>query len=249
MTKQPSSPPPTSSNRANRREQQRQREVQRRRRLYLAIGVIAVGVITLIALIWWTNRPKPFVLAAVHTEQPPNADGSAWGGPEGAAVTIEEYSDFQCPFCGRHALQTVPALIEKYGDNPNVRYVFKPYPFIGNESVDAAAAAVCASEQGLFWPYHDTLFANQQGENQGQFAKNNLKEIAKAIGADTGSFNECFDSGRQRAAVLDTLQEGRDRGVTSTPIFFVNDQKIEGAQPAAVFITAIDQALAAAGVQ
>ncbi len=238
----------SSSSRQKRLEARRQQAARRKRQRAIALGVVVLGLIGFIALIYWSSRPEPFLVQNVHTDQPPGADGMAWGGPEGAAVLIEEYSDFQCPYCGRHALQTVPKLIERYGDNPNVRYLYRPYPFIGNESVDAAAAAYCAAEQNLFWPFHDTVFSNQGGENQGQFSKNNLKEIAKAVGLDMNAFNECFDSGRTRVDANRSLQEGRQRGIQSTPMFFVNGELIKGAQPADVFFEAIDNALAAAGV-
>jgi len=225
----------SSSSRQKRLEARRQQVARRKRQRAIALGVVVLGLIGFIALIYWSSRPEPFVVQNVHTDQPPGADGMAWGGPEGAAVLIEEYSDFQCPYCGRHAMQTVPQLIERYGDNPNVRYVYRPFPFIGSESVDAAAASYCAAEQNLFWPFHDTVFSNQGGENVGQFSKNNLKEIAKAVGLDMSAFNECFDSGRTRVDANRSLQEGHQRGIQSTPMFFVNGKLIQGAQPADVF--------------
>ncbi|NOZ49828.1 MAG: thioredoxin domain-containing protein [Chloroflexi bacterium] len=246
MSKQKRQP---KSSRQERLEARRQRESRRKKQRIIALTVVTLGLIGLIAIIYWNSRPEPFVVSGVHTEQPPGADGMSWGGPENAAVVIEEYSDFQCPYCGRHATETIPQLIEKYGNNPNVRYVFHPYPFIGTESVDAAAAGYCASEQNLFWAFHDTVFANQRGENQGQFSKDNLKAIAKAVGLNMSQFNECFDSGRTRVDANRSLQEGRQRGIQSTPMFFVNGKLIKGAQPASVFIEAIDNALTAAGVQ
>lgn len=243
------SAPSTASSAATRREWRRQREAQRRRNRYLAYGIIAVGVIVVVGLILWVNRPRPLDLSGVVTENPPNANGLAWGGPEGAAVVIREYSDFQCPFCARHALQTLPQLIERYAANPNVRYEFHPFSFLGAESVDAAMAALCAADQNKFWPYHDTLFANQRGENIGAFNRTSLRQIAQAVGLDMGQFDRCFDSGVKRRDVNDFLIEGRQRGVQSTPTFFINDQQILGAQPVEQFIAVIEQELAAVGGQ
>ncbi len=237
------------SSRQQRLAARRQREAQRKRQRTIALAIVILGVIAVIALIYWQSRPEPFVVSNIHTEQPPGADGMAWGGPEGAAVLVEEFSDFQCPYCGRHALQTIPALLERYGNNPNVRYVFHPFPFIGPESVDAAAAGYCAAEQNMFWPFHDTVFANQRGENLGQFSKDHLKAIAKAVGLDMGQFKDCFDSGRTRVDANRSLQEGRQRGIQSTPMFLINGELVQGAQPASVFFDAIDSALSAAGVQ
>lgn len=233
--------------RSSRREARRQREARQKRQRVLAIAVIVIGVVLLVGLLWWGNRPPSIELKEVHTEQPPGADGLAWGGPEGAAVLVVEYSDFQCPYCARHSLQTLPQLIDRYGDNPNVRYEYRPFAFIGPESVDAAMAALCAAEQDMFWPYHDTLFANQGGENVGVFSKDNLRVVAEAVGLNMSDFNECFESGRHRRTVNDYLQQGRRDGISSTPMFFVNGELIQGAQPAQAFFEAIDKALAAAG--
>ncbi len=246
MAKQPTktSTPPASA--ASRRATRQQREAQRQRNRYIALGIVALAAVLFIALILWVNRPKPISLAKVFTENPPNANGLAWG-PEGAAVVIQDFSDFQCPYCGKHSLETVPQLIARYANNPNVRYEFHPFAFIGPESVDAAAAAFCAADQEKFWPFHDTVFANQNGENLGAFSKDNLRKIAQAAGLDMGAFNKCFDSGEKRRNVNDYLAAGRKLGVQSTPTFYINGQQVLGAQPASQFSALIDQALAAAG--
>ncbi len=256
MAKQPSNTPsqppkasstPSSTN-TSRREARRLADERRQRQRWIAIGVIAVGVIVLVALIYLVTRPTPLVVKSVSTTQPASASGTAWGGSaDQAKVVIAEYSDFQCPFCGRHALTTLPALIERYGNNPNVRYEFHPYSFIGPESKAAAAAALCSAEQEKFWPMHDTIYANQNGENVGTFSKANLRMIAQAAGLDMGVFNDCFDSGRLMKDVNNFLAEGQKLGVQSTPTFFVNGQQLLGALPAQDFYTAIDQALANVG--
>ncbi|MCP4169053.1 MAG: thioredoxin domain-containing protein [Chloroflexi bacterium] len=239
-----------SGSRASRQEARRQKAKQRQQRRAIGIVVIVVAVIAALALVVWTTRPEPITIEEVRTEQPANADGLAWGGPEGAAVTIVDYSDFQCGFCGRHALNTVPQLIERYANNPNVRYEYRPFVlFQGGASMDASQAALCAAEQDMFWPLHDTMFANQGGEASGVFTNENLKSMASAAGLDTSQFNDCLDSGSQRRTVNDIVAEGRARGVTSTPTFFINGQELSGAQPVAAFVDAIETALAEAGVQ
>ncbi len=242
-------PASTSTSAATtRRTARQQREAQRKRNRYIAYGIVAAGALLVIALIFWVNRPRPIDIANVSTENPPNANGLAWGAPEGAAVVIQEFSDFQCPFCGRHATGTMPQLIERYANNPNVRYEFHPYAFIGQESVDAAAAALCASDQNLFWPFHDTVYANQNGENLGTFSKANLKTIAEAVGLEMTQFNQCFDGGDKLQEVNRFRTEAAQLGVQSTPTFFINGQQVLGAQPASAFNGIIDQALAAAGL-
>ncbi len=166
-------------------------------------------------------------------------DDPAWG-PEDAAVIIEEFADFECPFCGRHAAETLPQIREAYGDR--VRYIYRDYPLSNMHQFaqKAAEAAQCAHEQGLFWEYHDVLF-----EHQGALAVPDLKRYAQDVGMDAGDFDDCLDSGKNAREVLLDLQDGQQAGVTGTPAFLVNDLLLSGAQPFEQFQVVIDQALAA----
>lgn len=128
-----------------------------------------------------------------------------------------------------------------------VRFEYHHFAFLGTESLMAAEASECAAEQGAFWPYHDILFANQAGENQGAFSKTRLKAFAAALKLDTKAFNSCLDSRRYRQKVQAETQDGRARGVTSTPTTFVNGQKIEGALPFSQFQQLIEAELAKQG--
>lgn len=166
-------------------------------------------------------------------------DDPAWG-PEDAAVIIEEFADFECPFCGRHAAETLPQIREAYGDR--VRYIYRDFPLTNMHQFaqKAAEAAQCAHEQGLFWEYHDLLF-----KNQGALAVPNLKAYTEQVGADTEEFNNCLDSGKNAQEVLLDIQDGQQAGVTGTPAFLINDLLLSGAQPFEQFQVVIDQALAA----
>ncbi|MAU00589.1 MAG: hypothetical protein CL608_25880 [Anaerolineaceae bacterium] len=115
---------------------------------------------------------------------------------------------------------------------------------IGPESIRAAEAAACANEQGQFWPYHDTLFANQRGENQGAFRDDTLQAFAAALGLDEAAFNACLDSGRYRDEVQAETAAGQERGVRSTPTLFINGEKVEGAIPFDQLQPMIEAALA-----
>ena len=114
-----------------------------------------------------------------------------------------------------------------------MRFEYHHFAFLGAESTWAAEASECANEQGQFWPYHDTLFANQRGENQGAFSRDALKNFAAAIGLDEAAFNECLDSGRYRDAVQRETTAARQRDVRTTPTFIINGEKVEGAIPLA----------------
>lgn len=149
-------------------------------------------------------------------------------GPEEARVTVDEYSDFQCPFCARAAASFLPEIEEKYVADGRARIVFRHVAFLGRESVWAAEASECANEQGRFWDYHDKLFESQQGENRGAFAMDNLKRFAQEIGLDTDTFNECIDSHKYEALVNAESKEALDKGIASTPTFVIGDQTIAG---------------------
>ena len=168
------------------------------------------------------------------------ATGPAKGGAK-AAVTIVEFSDFQCPFCSR-VNGTIEQVLKTYGDN--VKVVFRDYPLpFHAQAPKAAEAAHCADEQGKFWEMHDKLFASQQA-----LAPDDLKKHAGAIGLDQAKFDACLDSGKMAEKVKKNFEEGAEAGVQGTPAFFINGRLISGAQPFEEFKRVIDKELTRAGV-
>ena len=158
-------------------------------------------------------------------------------GPASALVEVVEFSDFQCPFCGR-AESTVAKLRAAFGDR--VRWVYKDFPLPNHpDAFPAAEAAQCAREQGKFWEYHDILFANQQA-----LGRDDLKRHAAALGLDTATFNPCFDESRFKYLVQADIDESQRYGVSSTPTFFINGRMVTGAQPFEVFEQVIREELA-----
>lgn len=170
-------------------------------------------------------------------------DSRSLGDPS-APVTIVEFADFQCPFCGKFFRESGTKIIEQYVKTGKARFVYRDFAFLGPESIMAAEASRCAGDQQQFWQYHDYLFAHQQGENQGAFAKERLKEFAATLKLDTTKFNSCLDAGTHRDQVQKDLDLGRTLGVDGTPATFVNDKFFNGALPFEQFKTAIDAALA-----
>jgi protein-disulfide isomerase len=157
-------------------------------------------------------------------------------GPEGAPVTIVEFSDFQCPFCSR-AKTTVDDVVKQYGDK--VRLVFRHFPLsFHQEAPKAAEASACAADQNKFWEYHDKLFANQAA-----LKVDDLKKAAADLGLDTARFNECLDSGKKAELVKKDTTDGEKAGVTGTPAFFINGIVLSGAVPAEEFKAIIDAEL------
>jgi protein-disulfide isomerase len=165
-------------------------------------------------------------------------------GNANAAVTIVEYSDFQCPFCSRAYKTLEDQVLKEYGDK--VRLVYKNFPLsnIHPWADSGALAAACARQQSPagFWKMYDVLFQNQQ-----DITLDNLKEKAQGAAHDAGldvdKFNACFDNKSAADAVKADQEEATALGVRSTPTFFVNGRKVEGAVSYETFKDAIDQAL------
>ena len=164
------------------------------------------------------------------------------GDPD-APITIIEFADFQCPFCGRFFAETEPQIDEQYMQSGKVRFGYFNFAFLGPESTWAAEAAECAADQNKFWEYHDKLYSSQSGENQGAFNKDNLKKFAEELGLDTSTFNECLDSGKYTQLIQDESSMASSIGVRSTPTFLINGQALVGAQPFEIFEQTIDSFL------
>jgi protein-disulfide isomerase len=164
------------------------------------------------------------------------ADGPARGGAS-APVTIVEFSDFECPFCG-HAVETLQQVEKAYGNN--VRIVFRDYPLFSHRTAKRAAeAAHCAEEQGKFWEMHDRLFTKG-----GPLTDPDLYRFASQAGIDRNKFDQCLTSGKYKEAWKVSQDEGNRVGVTSTPSFFINGRMIVGAAGYDVFSKIIDEELA-----
>lgn len=157
-------------------------------------------------------------------------------GPREAAVTIVEFSDFECPYC-RESQSTLKQVLKKYG---NVKLVFKHLPLdIHAEAFAAAQAAFCADEQGLFWPYHDALFAAND------LSPEVLKRKASELGLSVPKFEACLSSESSLSAIQKDIQEAKRIGLNSTPTFIVNGRLVRGAISFEEFKTIIDRELKA----
>jgi len=181
------------------------------------------------------GNPVTVMLAAPRIEV--KSAGHPEIGGKDAPVTIVEFSDFQCPYCGR-AEPTLKQVREKYGDK--IRLVYMDFPLgIHDHAIDAASAGRCAGEQGKFWPFHDLMFSDQT-----KLKPDDLKADAKKLGLDTAKFDECLDKGKYKAAIESDMAQGHDLGVDGTPAFFINGRPMTGAQPFEKFQTTIDEELA-----
>jgi len=166
-------------------------------------------------------------------------EGRPFRGSAMARVTLVEFTDYQCPFCKRHATLTLPALLERYGNR--IRYVVRNFPIeqLHPYAIGAAEAAECAAVQGRFWEYHDALFRTDDLTPAG------LRRLAAGVRLNLRAWDRCVAGHEQASVVQRDLAAGSALGVAGTPAIFVNGQMIDGAQPLSVFVALIDAALAA----
>jgi protein-disulfide isomerase len=178
-----------------------------------------------------------------------NTEGEPFKGNKNAKLTLVEFSEFQCPFCGRHVRDTYPQIDKEYIQTGKVKYVFRDLPLesIHKNAFKAAEATHCAGEQNKYWEMHDRLFANQNSLEPAM-----LTSHAQAVGVDPKKFQTCLDSGKFAAAIRKDIAEANKYGITGTPTSVIgltqaNDPKtikilkvIRGAQNISAFKEALD---------
>jgi protein-disulfide isomerase len=170
-------------------------------------------------------------------------DGRPFLGDPAAPVLMEEYSDFQCPFCSRFFAQTLPALLENQIAGGEVVLVFYDFPLtsIHPQAFPASHAARCVGElnANAYWAMHDELFDNINAWAGQSNAVELFAGYAAEIGLEEDAFQECMDSGKYDEAIEEDMRLGQSLGVRSTPSFLLNGNLIAGAQPLSTFEQAI----------
>jgi protein-disulfide isomerase len=175
--------------------------------------------------------------------RPPGVDPAVMTGRADAAVTVVEFADYQCPYCGEFARTVQPALVAKYVDTGVLRIVWRDFPYYGPQSVDAAVAARAAGRQGKFWPFHDALYAHQLPLHSGRLTAGYLDGLASGLGLDVAAFDLARRDPTLRATVSADFAFGQQLGVPGTPSFLVNGSpEIFGSQPLSTFEHSIEQA-------
>ncbi|WP_456409419.1 DsbA family protein [Oceanithermus sp.] len=171
-----------------------------------------------------------------------------YGSPD-APVTVVEFSNYLCPHCKHHAEQNLLRIFSDYVETGKVRYVFRDFPFQGQENVILAGeAAACAADQGRYLDYHLLLFraSDQWGRVAAGALPPYFKDYARQLGLNAERFGACLDGGSKRAWVLEDQALATKLGLTGTPSFFVNGKLVEGFRPYEEWQTILDDAIAQA---
>jgi protein-disulfide isomerase len=176
------------------------------------------------------------------------ANASPYLGDENAPITLVEFGDYQCFFCNKFFHETEGNILKNYVETGKVKIIFKDFTIIGPDSVAAAHATHCANDQGKFWEYHDALYNNWAGENNGWASLGNLTKFANDVQLDQEAFTKCMNDGKYQQRVAANNNDARTLGLTGTPGFFVigpDNQitKIGGAQPYDVFVRLFESEL------
>lgn len=199
------------------------------RKLFRSIAVAALGL------------PA---LAMLGGRQDTSVDARAKGSPL-APVTVYELSDFQCPWCRRFALETLPILEREYVATGRVRFVFVNFP-IPELHPNAAAAheiAMCAARQGRFWPMHDLLFRRQEHWARLEDPGPTLFAFGDSVGADRQALRQCVATGAVRDEITAEARAAAQSGARSTPSFVIEGGVLDGAHGIEVWRPILDSIL------
>jgi protein-disulfide isomerase len=219
-------------------------------------NLLLIAAALALSIGWWIEHQRFITASAalhklrveiaaaepVSDQQPERQHIPLAGVPKGAAsapITIVEFADFQCPFCGR-ATETIDQVFKEYLGRVRFYVRHSPLPFHPDAPL-AAEAALAAEEQGKLWDMHDKLMASQRN-----LAREDLERYAQAIGLDMGKFTQALDAQSHQARIDQDIALAEKVGARGTPTFFINGRKLSGAQPIEAFKAVIDEELARA---
>ena len=167
------------------------------------------------------------------------AEARHFEGDPDAPVTLVEFGDFKCGYCGKWNRETLPLIRDEYVESGKVRVAHISYPILGPGSMAAAEAAECAAQQDKFWEYAESLYDNQGTS----VTPDNFIALAEALGLDTDSFEGCLADFPEKDALASQIGIGQMLGVRGTPAFLINGVPVSGALPYETFEQIIEASL------
>ncbi len=165
-----------------------------------------------------------------------------------APIVLIEWADFLCSYCGIHARETEPELIERYVETGILRIEWRDLPLQGDEAVRAALAGQAAADQDAFWELHDVLYEAELRRGDGRLTREFLVDTVDVLGLDIARFEASLDDPETLARVQEEAALGQRIGITGTPAFIVGGRPMVGAQPIERFDTLIQMAAEESGV-
>ncbi|SDS20075.1 Protein-disulfide isomerase [Brevibacterium siliguriense] len=168
------------------------------------------------------------------------------GGDVDAPVVIVMFSDFQCPFCASWSHDTLPTMMD-YVDDGELRIELREIAIFGEESERVTRAGYAASLQDSYWDFHNAMLKDGKHRSKSELDEDSLVSLAADLGLDSEQFEADLNSDEAQEDSDATAEEGYSLGTPSTPAFIIGGNPIIGAQPTEEFVTAVDDALLAAG--
>ena len=200
---------------------------------WLVIGVVIAAGVGGVML--QSSRSKTENATAVTPKHELGPDGSEITGDPAAPVIVDEYADFQCPSCKRFH-DDLGATVDRLLAEKKIRFAYHYFPFIGEESFRAAAAAVCAGDEGKFLALYSLLYTEQAPENSGALTNDALVRLGRDAGI-TGRaavrYERCVRAGTYDGWVRKQGEAASQRGITQTPTMFVNGRALSGSEVSA----------------
>lgn len=201
------------------------------------------------------EQPPPEVAPAADPERdgflmsfPRREDGDPLAkGDVDAQMVMTEWADFRCPFCSVFTEDTLP-LLQPLIDDGTLRIEFRDLAIFGEDSINAAAGARAAGEQGLYWEYATAMYATLPNEGKPPVGNDVVTAVAQQVGVpDMEKFQADYMAPATRAAIAADSAEAQGFGISGTPAFLIGTQFISGAQPLDVFKTVIADEIAKQG--
>ncbi len=200
---------------------------------WIVIGVVVIAAV--VGIVVQSSRSKSENATVVTPKHELGPNQTEIEGDPSAPVLVEEYGDYQCPACEAFFKSTDPTIKQLVADG-KIRFAFGNFAFIGEESIRAGSAAICAADAGKFWEYHDVLYSNQAAENSGFLTHDQLVQFgeqAGITGSDLTTFERCVRSDRYAGFVRrQTENTSKNKKVNQTPTVFVNGVQLQELTPA-----------------
>lgn len=211
---------------------------------YIGIGAVAIIGIIILAIVLTqgsgtANSPQ---VSPINAPTGITPEGFYYKGNPDAAVTVIEYSDFQCPACANYQEVLGDSIDTQYVETGDIQFIYHEFPLRNSHphAIIAAEAARAAGEQGQFWPMHDLLFQNQSEWSRSNNPEALFIRYAEQLGLDRDQFEQALDSGKFRPQVEAAEQAAFAANIQATPTFVVNGQPVSAGQ----LVATIEAALA-----
>ena len=199
--------------------------------------VFTISILIIVITLFSSNNNN-----SANNDEYASSGGILLGDPN-APVTIVKFTDYQCPSCASFTLGPGKQIFQEYVDTGKANFIYRNYPFIGDESFQAAEAALCASDQDRLKDYDEIIYVNWNGQNKGTYSEKNLITMAELLQLNVNSFSECMSSDKHIKNIQKDIDDGKKLGIKSTPSVLIDGELILGTKSYGDYRVIIERAL------